>query len=149
MYVLLAISIFTLFILFILCILWIKYDIFNRDYNKMEYYSPGDNSDSNIYSNVTSELQGAISANLGINKGTIAIEPISSGIGLEASLLYAPCDARCCSATYPTTSENEYVANPYSCSSAWNDGKGDIAGAGCLCMTNEQREYLVRRGGNA
>ena len=146
MYVLLAISI---LIVCILTILWIKYNMFNGVHNKIEYYSPSDNSDSNMYSNVTSELQGIVSSNLGINKGSIAIEPISSGIGLEGSLLYAPCDARCCSATYPTTSENEYVANPYSCSSAWNNGKGDIAGAGCMCMTNAQREYLVRRGGNA
>jgi hypothetical protein len=146
MYVLLAISI---LILSIICILWVKYNMFYGDANKMEYYSPNDSNDSNMYSNVTSELQETGSANLGINKGTIALETISSGIGLEASLLYAPCDARCCSSTYPTTSENEYVANPYSCSSAWNNGKGDIAGAGCMCMTNEQREYLVKRGGNA
>ena len=80
-------------------------------------------------------------------KGVIEIDTISSGDGIDASLLYAPCKASCCDAIYPTKSSNDYVANQYSCSTAWTNS-GD-SGAGCMCMTNKQREYLGSRGKNA
>lgn len=63
------------------------------------------------------------------------------------------CSSSCCSAQYPTPHvfntdvdvnqyKDSFVSTSHTCNNAWQNG-------GCLCMTNEQSEFLASRGGNA
>ena len=67
-------------------------------------------------------------------------------------LNYAMCSKSCCSPQYPTPfnqdtdvvvdkMKGEFAPNSYKCNNAWQD-------SGCLCMTNNQKDFLTSRGGN-
>jgi len=71
----------------------------------------------------------------------------------NSGLAVAKCSKSCCSAQWPTpfnldydpeicANKDKYVANNLTCQNSWQD-------TGCLCLTEQQYDYLADRGGNA
>jgi hypothetical protein len=78
---------------------------------------------------------------------------LDDGENGNAGLHFNMCSPSCCSPQYPTPfplpvdpmicmSGQEFVPSSYSC-------RNESQNAGCVCMTQEQSEFLGSRGGNA
>ncbi len=78
---------------------------------------------------------------------------LDDGAGGSAGLQFNMCSKSCCSEQYPLPfkmpndefidkNKKEFTPTNYSCNNAWQD-------SGCVCMTNNQANFLGSRGGNA
>jgi hypothetical protein len=78
---------------------------------------------------------------------------LDDGAGGSAGLQFNMCSKSCCSEQYPLpfkmpvdsaicNSKDKFVPNNYTCNNAWQD-------SGCVCMTEEQADFIGSRGGNA
>lgn len=85
--------------------------------------------------------------------GTSLEEHDNDEEGMLSSLQNNMCSKSCCSQQYPPphmldhdamvcANKDKFVPNDYKCNNSWQD-------SGCVCMTEKQKDFLARRGGNA
>lgn len=78
---------------------------------------------------------------------------LDDGRGGQTGLATAKCSKSCCSSQWPLSfnlpyeadicdNKDKYVPNALYCDNSWQD-------SGCLCLTEDQYDYLSDRGGNA
>lgn len=81
------------------------------------------------------------------------MEILDDGEKGRLGLHFNMCSKSCCSPQYPPSfamekdemvckNKNNFVQNNYNCNNSWQS-------AGCVCMTQKQRDFLNNRGGNA
>jgi hypothetical protein len=81
------------------------------------------------------------------------VDGLDDGAHGNFSMDFNMCSKSCCSKQFPPgfatdhdvmvcNSKDKFVGSQYTCNNSWQD-------SGCLCMTEDQRNFLAKRGNNA